>query len=168
MKKLIKRILSLVIALFSLTAFIGCATIVGPPKVPYQGFTTKTQSTKYYKLVIKNMRRGAITTTMRIDRDTRKYDAIFFDAELYNIHPKETVMAYYVSFKLITDDGSVVDCDAYGWKGAFGGGLGEQKSNDLYPGTKKIGVIGFPLKKTSNPVKLIYDTPYGKIMFNLP
>ena len=46
------------------------------------------------------------------------------------------------------------------------------KSNILEPGTKKTGAIGFPLKKTSNPTKLIFDPslldiPGEKIIFDL-
>ena len=83
------------------------------------------------------------------------------------------MVAYEAVFRLITDEGTHIDCCATGWEGAFDGDMGEMKSNLLEPDTKKTGVIGFPLKKTSNPTKLIFDPslldiPAEKITFDLP
>ena len=75
-------------------------------------------------------------------------------------------------FTLVTDQGNHIDCCAVGWKWAFDGDIGEIKSRILEPGEKKTGAIGFPLKKTSNPTKLIFDPslldiPAETIIFEL-
>ncbi len=173
MKTILKRVLSTII-LFSLVILISCAA--DPTKAPmdsYKGFTTKTGSNEYYKVVLKSMDRGEYRLLMKIGGDTRLYDAVYFDVEVQNIRTDKDVVAYEAVFRLITDEGTHVDCCATGWEGAFDGDMGEMKSNLLEPDTKKTGVIGFPLKKTRNPTKLIFDPslldiPAEKITFDLP
>ena len=172
MKKILKIVLS-TITLFSLVIFISCAT--EPTKAPtdsYKGFSTKTGSNEYFKVVLKNMDRGEYKPLMRIIGDSRLYDAVYFDVEVQNIHKNKDMIAYEDVFRLITDEGTHIDCCAIGWEGSFDGDIGETKSNLLEPGTKKNGAIGFPLKKTSNPTKLIFDPslldiPGEKIIFDL-
>jgi hypothetical protein len=173
MKTILKKVLSTII-LFSLVILISCAA--EPTKVPmdsYKGFSTKTGSNEYFKVVLKSMDRGEYKSPMRIIGNTRLYDAVYFDVEVQNIHTDKDMVAYDAVFRLITDEGTHVDCCAIGWEGAFDGDMREIKSNLLEPGTKKTGAIGFPLKKTSNPTKLIFDPslldiPGEKIIFDLP
>ena len=173
MKTIFKRVLSTII-LFSLIILISCAA--EPTKAPmnsYKGFTTKTGSNEYFKVVLKNMDRGECKSRMRVIGDTRQYDAVYFDVEVQNIHTGKDMVAYDAVFRLITDEETHIDCCSIGWEGAFDGDMGEIKSNLLEPGTKKTGAIGFPLKKTSNPTKLIFDPSLldisaEKIIFDLP
>jgi hypothetical protein len=172
MKTILKIVLSAII-LLSLVPFISC--VAEPTKAPMdskKGFTTKTRSNKYFKVVLKSMDRGGCKSRMRIIEDTRLYDAVYFDVEVQNIHTDLDMVAYDAVFRLITDTGAHVDCCAIGWEGAFDGDMEEIKSNLLEPGTKKTGAIGFPIKKTSNPIKLIFDPslldiPAEKIIFDL-
>ena len=153
---------------------MGCAA--GPTKTStdsYKGFTTKTGSNEYFKVVLKRMDRAEYKSSMRIIGNTNLYDAVYFDVEVQNIHKDLEVVAYDAVFRLITDTGTHVDCCAVGWEGAFDGNTGEVKSNLLEPGTKKTGAIGFPLKKTSHPTRLIFDPslldiPAEKIIFDIP
>ncbi len=154
-----KREVITFVLLFISMAFVGGNT-TKPKVIPYQEFTTKTKANENCKLFLKNMRRGAILTAMPF-RDSRKHDAIFFDAELYNISKNRKIIAYVMSFKMITDEGNVVDGSVYGWEGAFDGDIGENKSYEIYPGTKKVGSIGFSLKKSSKPVKIIYGGTFS-------
>ncbi len=173
MNTILKRVLSTII-LFFLVIIIGCGA--EPTKVPMdsdKGFTTKTGSNEYFKVVLKRMDRGECKSRMRIIGDTRLYDAVYFDVEVQNIHKDLDMVAYDAVFRLITDEGTHLDCCAIGWEGAFDGDMGEVKSNLLEPGSKKTGAIGFPLKKSSNPTKLIFDPslldiPAEKIIFELP
>jgi hypothetical protein len=173
MKTIFKSVLSTII-LLSLTVPFSYAA--GPTKAPTgscKGFTTKTGSNEYFKVVLKSMDRGECKSRMRLIGDTRLYDAVYFDVEVQNIHKNMDVVAYDSVFRLVTDEKTHVDCCATGWKGAFDGNMGEMKSNLLEPGTKKTGAIGFPLKKTSKPAKLIFDPslldiPAEKIIFVLP
>ena len=172
MRKFLKIVLS-TIALFSLVIFISCAT--EPTKAPtdsHKGFSTKTGSNEYFKVVLKNMDRGEYKSLMKIIGDSRLYDAVYFDVEVHNILPETVVVAYDAVFTLVTDEGNHIDCCAVGWKGAFDGDIGEIKSRILEPGEIKTGTIGFPLKKTSNPTKIIFDpsmldVPAETIIFEL-
>ncbi len=172
MKIIIKSILSIIIS-FSLVIFISCAAkTTKAPMDSNKGLTTKTGSNVYYKVVLKSMDRRECKSRMRVVGDPRLYDAVYFDVEVHNILPETVVVAYDAVFTLVTDEGNHIDCCAVGWKGAFDGDLGEIKSRILEPGEKKTGVIGFPLKKTSNPTKLIFDpsfldVPAETIMFEL-
>ena len=173
-KKMLNRVLSTTI-LISLVILFSCGA--EPTKTPmdsYKGFTTKTGSNVFYKVVLKSMVRGECKSQMKIGGYTRLYDAVYFDVEVQNIHPDHgMVVAYDVVFRLITDEETHADCYATGWEGAFDGDMGEMKSKLLEPGTIKTGAIGFPLKKTSNPTKLIFDASMldiftEKIIFDLP
>jgi hypothetical protein len=133
----------------------------------YAGFTTKTKEGGGYKIVVENMRRGAITSTIRIDKDTRTYDVVLFDVEVSNIGQQQ-LSAFGSQFKLITDEGTVVESESM-FKGGFEGDYSENKSSTLYPGTKKSGTIAFALKKTSNPKKLLFEPFYSNVLdFDLP
>ena len=172
MKNDLKRVLS-TITLFSLAIFISCAT--EPTKATtdsHQGFSRKMGYNDYFKVVINKMDRGEYKPLMRIIGDSGLYDAVYFDVEIQNIHKNKDMIAYSAVFRLMTDGGTHIDCCAIGWEGAFDGDIGVTKSNILEPGTKKTGAIGFPLKKTSNPTKLIFDPslldiPGEKIIFDL-
>jgi hypothetical protein len=118
------------------------------------------------------MDRGEYKSLMKIIGDSRLYDAVYFDVEVQNIHTGKDMIAYDAVFRLITDEGTHVDCCAIGWEGAFDGNMEEIKPNILEPGSKKSGAIGFPLKKTSSPTKLIFDPslldiPAETIIFEL-
>ncbi len=152
--------LGLVALIFTAT---GCGLITdalwaefNKPAAPvaYAGFTTKTMEGGGCRVVVSNMRRGAITQTFRISRDSATYDVILFDIEMSNIGQQQ-LRAHGLFFKLITDEGNVVDASSM-FKGGFDGDFSENKSSELYPGTKKSGIIAFALKKSSNPKKLIY------------
>ena len=172
MKTILKSILSIVIS-FSLVIFISCAAkTTKAPMESYKGFTTITGSNVYYKVVLKSMDRRECKSRMRVVGDPGLYDAVYFDVEVHNILPETVVVAYDAVFTLVTDGGNHIDCCAVGWKGAFDGDIGEIKSRILEPGEKKTGVIGFPLKKTSNPTKVIFDpsmldVPAETIIFEL-
>ena len=172
MKTILKSVLSIIIS-FSLAIFISCAAkTTNAPMDSYKGFTTKTGSNVYYKVVLKNMDRRECKSRMRFVGDPGLYDAVYFDVEVHNILPETVVVAYDAVFTLVTDEGNHIDCCAVGWKGAFDGDIGEIKSRILEPGEKKTGAIGFPLKKTSNPTKLIFDPslldiPAETIIFEL-
>jgi hypothetical protein len=172
MKTILKSISSTII-LFSLVIFISCsAKATKAPMDSYKGFSTKTGSNVYYNVVLKSMDRRECKSRMRVVGDPSMYDAVYFDVEVQNILPDTIVVAYDAVFTLITDEGTYIDCCAVGWKGAFDGDIGEIKSRILEPGEKKSGAIGFPLKKTSNPTKLIFDpslldVPAEKIIFEL-
>ena len=172
MKTILKSVLSIII-LFSLVIFISCAAkTTKAPMDSNTGFTTKTGSNVYYKVVLKRMDRRECKSRMRLVGDPNLYDAVYFDVEVQNIHKNKDMIAYEDVFRLITDEGTHIDCCAIGWEGSFDGDIGETKSNLLEPGTKKNGAIGFPLKKTSNPTKLIFDPslldiPGEKIIFDL-
>ncbi len=174
MKTTVERTL-FAILLLSFINLIGCATepTRNVAMTSHKTFTTESKSNEYFKVVLKSMNRGEYMVKMRIGGDARFYDAIYFDVEVQNIHTDKDVVAYEAVFRLITDEGTHIDCCATGWEGAFDGDMGEMKSNLLEPDTKKTGVIGFPLKKTSNPTKLIFDPslldiPAEKITFDLP
>jgi hypothetical protein len=172
MKTILKSVLSIIIS-FSLVIFISCAAkTTNAPMGSNKGFSTKTGSNVYYKVVLKNMDRRECKSRMRVVGDTRLYDAVYFDVEVHNILPETVVVAYDAVFTLVTDEGNHIDCCAVGWKGAFDGDIGEIKSRILEPGEKKTGAIGFPLKKTSKPTKLIFDPslldiPAETIIFEL-
>jgi len=172
MKTILKSVLSIIIS-FSLVIFISCAAkTTNAPMDSYKGFKTKTGSNVYYKVVLKNMDRREYKSRMRVVGDPGLYDAVYFDVEVHNILPETTVVAYDAVFTLVTDEGKHIDCCAVGWKGAFDGDIGEIKSRILEPGEKKTGAIGFPLKKTSNPTRLIFDPslldiPAETIIFEL-
>jgi hypothetical protein len=172
MKIIQKSILSIIIS-FSLVIFISCAAkTTKAPMDSNKGFTTKTGSNVYYNVVLKSMDRRECKSRMRVIGDPSMYDAVYFDVEVQNILPETVVVAYDAVFTLVTDEGNHIDCCAVGWKGAFDGDIGEIKSRILEPGEKKTGVIGFPLKKISNPTKLIFDpsmldVPAETIIFEL-
>ncbi len=173
MKTILKRVLSTIL-LLSLVILISCAA--EPTKAPmesYEGLTTKTETNESYKVVLKSMDRGEFKLRMKIGGDARLYDAIYFDVEVYNIHPDENMTVYADVFRLIADDGATIDCCGIGWKGAFDGDFKEFKTNLLDPGAKKAGLISFPMKKSCNPTKLIFDPSLldisaKKIVFDLP
>ena len=163
------------ILLLSFINFIGCTTAPTKSVVTdsYKNFATETKSNEYYKVVLKSMNRGEYLMTMSLGGDAALYDAIYFDVEVYNIHPDENMIVYYDVFRLIADDGSMIDCCGTGWKGAFDGDTKEIKTNLLEPGSKKAGFIGFPMKKSCNPTKLIFNPSFldisaKKIVFDLP
>ena len=172
MKTILKSVLSIIIS-FSLAIFISCAAkTTNAPMDSYKGFTTKTGSNVYYKVVLKSMDRRECKSRMRFVGDPGLYDAVYFDVEVHNILPETVVVAYDAVFTLVTDEGNHIDCCAVGWKGAFDGDIGEIKSRILEPGEKKTVAIGFPLKKTSKPTKLIFDPslldiPAETIIFEL-
>jgi len=151
MKTILKSVLSIIISFF-IVIFISCAAkTTKAPMDSYKGFIT-TGSNVYYKVVLKNMDRRECKSRMRVVGDPGLYDAVYFDVEVHNILPETVLVAYDAVFTLVTDEGNHIDCYAVGWKGAFDGDIGEIKSRILEPGEKKTGVIGFPLKKTSNPI----------------
>ena len=174
MKTIVQRTL-FTILLLSFINIIGCATEPSKKTIvtPSKKFTTETKSNEYYKVVLKSMNRGEFMLTMRIGGDARLYDAIYFDVEVYNIHPDENMTVYADVFRLVADDGTTIDCCGTGWKGSFDGDTKEIKPKLLDPGAKKAGVIGFPMKKSCKPTKLIFDPSLldisaKKIVFDLP
>ena len=139
MKTILKSILSIIIS-FSIVIFISCAAkTTNAPMNSNKGFTTKTGSNVYHKVVLKNMDRRACKSRMRVVGDPGLYDAVYFDVEVHNILPETVVVAYDAVFTLVTDEGNHIDCCAVGWKGAFDGDVGEIKSRILEPGEKKLG-----------------------------
>jgi len=164
MKIFIKTINLLMLSCFMILAVFSCAMMETKPQ-PYAGFTTKTMEGGGYKILVENMRRGSMIESMRIDKDTRIYDAVFFDITMSNVGT-ERISAFGNQFKLITNDSTVVNATSM-FKGGFSGDFSEHKSNVIYPGTKKTGTIAFALKKTSDPIKLICDS-YVKLETVLP
>lgn len=174
MKTTVERTL-FAILLLSFINLIGCATepTRNVAMTSHKTFTTESKSNEYYKVVLKSMNRGEYMVKMRIGGDARFYDAIYFDVEVYNIHPDENMTVYADVFRLIADDGATIDCCGIGWKGAFDGDFKEFKTNLLDPGAKKAGLISFSMKKSCNPTKLIFDPSLldisaKKIVFDLP
>ena len=77
MKTILKGVLSIIIS-FSLVIFISCAAkTTNAPMDSYKGFTTKTGSNVYHKVVLKNMDRRECKSRMRVVGDPSLYDSVF-------------------------------------------------------------------------------------------
>ena len=157
------RFVKLIICALAVIFIMGCA---GASIKPYAGFKPKNVKKYGYELSVTKMERGAILQSIYYGRVTTKRDCIYLDVSVKNIGNKK-LAAHGVSFDLITDQGEVVSATTM-FRGGFDGPPDERKSSDLYPNTQKSGQMAFVLKKSQNPVRLIFDSIPGEISVDLP
>ena len=119
MSNYFRLLLNMLGCCFLILIFSGCAWITQVTPVNYPEFTPKIMERGGYKIEVTDMKRGFIIEAIRIDQDTRVYDAIYFDIIMSNTG-NDKILAYGHSFKLITDEGTIIQSNS-SFKGGFDG-----------------------------------------------